>query len=79
MSATTNKKAPEYSGAFLLARLMCYIAVGLLISPNMIAMMAISNNTWISPVTEYTNPPNAHPMMRITATIYNNEFMIDRF
>jgi hypothetical protein len=55
------------------------MAVGLLIRPKIIAMMAITNNTCISPPTEYINTPNAHPMMRITATIYNNEFMVDVF
>jgi hypothetical protein len=55
------------------------MAVGRLITPKMIAIIAMTNNTCISPVTEYTNTPNAHPMMRITAMIYNNEFMVDGF
>lgn len=59
--------------------LMLYMAVGLLMRPKIIAMMAITSSTCISPPTEYINTPNAHPMMRITATIYNNEFMVDVF
>jgi hypothetical protein len=43
----------------------------------MMAMIAITNNTCISPAAEYTNTPNAHPMMSITAMIYNSEFMVD--
>jgi hypothetical protein len=53
------------------------MAVGRLISPNMMAIIAITNNTWINPPTEYINTPSAHPITRITATIYNNEFMVD--
>jgi hypothetical protein len=54
-----------------------YIAVGLLITPKIIAIIAITNNTCIIPVAEYKNTPNAQPISRITATIYNNEFMIN--
>jgi hypothetical protein len=55
------------------------MAVGRLISPNIMAMIAITKSTWINPPTEYINTPNAHPIIRITATIYNNEFMVDVF
>jgi hypothetical protein len=58
---------------------LCYMAVGLLISPKIMAMIAITNSTCISPAAEYTNTPSAHPMMRTTATIYNNEFIIGSF
>jgi hypothetical protein len=47
--------------------------------PNISEMTAITNNTWIMPVAEYMNTPNAHPMIKITAMIYNNEFMVDCF
>jgi hypothetical protein len=55
------------------------MAVGLLISPKIIAMIAITNSTCINPAAEYTNTPNAQPMIRTTATIYNNELMVDGF
>jgi len=44
--------------------------------PNITAIIAMTNNTWIIPPTEYINTPNAHPMMSITAIIYNSEFMM---
>ena len=31
----------------------------------------------IKPPAAYTKVPNAHPMMRITAIIYNNDLMIN--
>jgi hypothetical protein len=55
------------------------MAVGRLINPKINDITAITSNTWISPVAEYINTPNAHPMIRITATIYNNELMVDGF
>jgi hypothetical protein len=55
------------------------MAVGLLISPKITAMIAITNSTCISPAAEYTNTPIAHPIIRTTATIYNNEFMVNGF
>lgn len=60
-------------------KLTGYTTVGLLINPNINEITAITNNTWIKPVAEYINTPRAHPMIRITATIYNNEFMADFF
>jgi len=56
-----------------------YTIVGRLITPNINAITAITNNTCIKPVAEYINTPKAHPTMSITATIYNNEFMVDLF
>lgn len=52
------------------------MAVGLLIMPNIKAIIAITNNTCIMLPTEYTNTPNAQPISKITAMIYNNEFMV---
>jgi len=48
-------------------------------NPNINEMIAITSNTCIIPVAEYINTPKAHPIIRITATIYNNEFMADLF
>jgi len=64
---------------FLLEKCAAYIAVGRLMTPSNNAMIAITSNTCIKPVAEYINTPNAQPMMRITAMIYNNEFMVDSF
>jgi hypothetical protein len=55
------------------------MAVGRLMKPSIKAMIAITSNTWIRPVAEYINTPNAQPIIRITAMIYNNEFMVDSF
>jgi hypothetical protein len=52
------------------------MVVGRLIIPNIKAIIAITNNTCIIPVAEYMNTPNAHPIRRITAMIYNNEFIV---
>lgn len=61
---------------FAINRLPGYIVVGRLIIPNIKAIIAITNNTCIIPVAEYMNTPNAHPIRRITAMIYNNEFIV---
>jgi hypothetical protein len=53
--------------------------LGLLMNPSINEIMAITSNTWINPVAEYKNTPNAHPIIRITATIYNNDLMVDAF
>ena len=47
--------------------------------PKIKDMIAITSSTWIMPVAEYINTPKAHPMIRITAMIYNSEFMADCF
>ena len=52
------------------------MAVGRLIIPNIKAIIAITNNTCIIPVAEYKNTPNAQPISRITAMIYNSEFIM---
>ena len=49
------------------------------IKPKSRAIMAITNNTWIRPVAEYKNTPSAHPIIRITATIYNKPLMMLKF
>ena len=64
---------------FLLSYFRNYTAVGLLIKPSTRAIMAITNNTCIMPVAEYKNTPNAHPMSKITAMIYNSEFIVNLF
>ena len=53
------------------------MAVDLLIKPNSNAIIAITNNACIKPVAEYMNTPNAQPMMRITAMIYNSDLIVD--
>jgi hypothetical protein len=53
------------------------MAVGLRIMPNKKAIMAITSNTWIRLPTAVKNTPIAQPIMRITAMIYSNEFMVD--
>jgi hypothetical protein len=45
----------------------------------MIAITAITNKMWIRLPAAVKNTPIAQPMIRITAMIYNNEFMIDGF
>jgi hypothetical protein len=52
------------------------MAVGLLIKPNNNEITAITSNTWIIPPAEYIKNPKAHPIIRITAIIYNSEFML---
>jgi hypothetical protein len=47
-----------------------------LINPNIRAITAITNSTCINPVAEYAKVPIAHPMIRITAMIYNSDLMI---
>ena len=54
-----------------------YIAVGRLIMPKIKAMIAITNRICIMPVAEYKNTPNAQPISKITAMIYNNEFIVN--
>ena len=56
-----------------------YIAVGLRMRPKIKAITAITNKTCIMPVAEYKNTPNAHPMSKITAMIYNSEFIVMLF
>jgi hypothetical protein len=55
------------------------MAVGLLITPNNNEIIAITSNTWMIPPAEYMKKPKAHPIIRITAIIYNNEFMVMLF
>jgi hypothetical protein len=54
-----------------------YTTEDLRITPSNKAIMAITNNTCIRPPAEYINTPNAQPMMRITAMIYNSDLMVD--
>jgi len=42
-------------------------------------MTAITSKIWIKPPAEARKKPKAHPIMRITAIIYNSEFMIYMF
>jgi hypothetical protein len=56
-----------------------YIAVGLLISPSNREIIAITNKMLIKPPTVVKKKPIAHPITRMTAMMYNNEFMIDVF
>jgi hypothetical protein len=44
--------------------------------PNKKAIIAITSNTCIRLPTVVKKKPIAHPITRITAIIYNNEFMI---
>jgi hypothetical protein len=53
------------------------MGVGLLRRPKITAIIAKTNSACINPPAENINTPNAHPIMRITATIYINEFMIE--
>ena len=62
---------------FLNSCLKNYMAVGRLMMPNKSAIMAITNKICMMPVREYTKTPNAHPMSKITAMIYNSEFIIN--
>jgi len=48
-------------------------------SPSNIAITAMTNKIWINPPTVVKKNPTTHAITRITATIYNNEFMIDFF
>ena len=50
--------------------------MGLLIKPSNNMIIAITNNACIKPVAEYINTPNAHPIIRITAMIYNNDLIV---
>jgi len=40
------------------------------------AIIAMTSNIWIKPPAEAIKKPNAHPMSRMTAMIYNSEFMM---
>jgi hypothetical protein len=39
-------------------------------------MIAITNKIWIKLPAAYANVPIAHPMIRMTAMIYNNDLMV---
>jgi hypothetical protein len=69
-------KRPRKTGAKYFEREI-YIAVGLRMTPNKNAITAITNSTCIRLPAAVKNTPIAQPMMRITAIIYNNEFMVD--
>jgi len=56
-----------------------YIAVGRLMRPSNNEMTAITSKIWIKPPTVVKKKPIAHPITRMTAMIYNNEFMADVF
>jgi hypothetical protein len=56
-----------------------YIAVGLRIRPNTTAITAITSNTCIRLPTAVKKKPIAQPITRITAIIYNSEFIIVLF
>jgi len=42
-------------------------------------MTAMTNNIWIIEPALKTKRPNNHPMMRMTATMYKREFMVQKF
>ena len=73
-----NKKRPRFIRACNKA-IYNYTAVGLRIMPNIIAITAITNNTCIRLPAAIKNTPIAQPIIRITAIMYNNEFMISVF
>jgi hypothetical protein len=56
-----------------------YIAVGRLIRPSSSDITAMTSSIWIKPPTVVKKKPIAHPITRMTAMMYNNEFMIDVF
>ena len=43
------------------------------------AITAITNNIWMMEPALKTKKPNNHPIIRITATIYKREFMVQIF
>ncbi|SEJ10597.1 hypothetical protein SAMN05192553_102405 [Cyclobacterium xiamenense] len=43
---------------------------------NSTAITARTNKMWINPPTLYTKAPKIHPMTRMMAMIYNNEFIV---
>ncbi|OOQ58513.1 hypothetical protein BC343_07550 [Mucilaginibacter pedocola] len=53
-----------------------YIAVGLRIIPSITAITASTSNIFINPPTVVKKKPTAQPITRMTAMVYNNEFMV---
>jgi len=48
-------------------------------TPSNTAMIAITSSMWIKPPTVVKKNPMAQAITRITAMMYNNEFMNDFF